>query len=200
MLFRSSSCGDSLVFVAHAALTRTLDDGTTQQETAYSQGERIVEKGSWAMFSDFIIACEPEPPIVASCETAFALGDTTFIDLGLTVKRWGWQVGPINPGTTLETEIYAGAGQNNLSNGTIVGYLSISYDGLVATVEFNMLPGFVMQETHLYVGEADIDTIAPGQYGNIHVLDFATFDRYVIDGFSDGAINIVAHAVSCSLL
>src|SRR5690606_34969211 len=57
---------------------------------------------------------------VKGCETAFAFGEKTFIDLGVTKSRWGWQMGPLNKGT-YEAPLFAGAGQNDVTKGTKVG-------------------------------------------------------------------------------
>ena len=88
--------------------------------------------------------------------------------------------------------------QNDLSKGLEVGTLAISYDGHRAEIEYQMFDGSTMDETHLYVGTTDIDTVAPGQFGNTHDLDAAASDHFVIDGFRGEPIFVVAHAVVCS--
>lgn len=195
----SPACGTDMVLAAHASVESNSEDGGGQQETAWSEGDRILEKGNWATYSNYTITCDggtggPKK----SCETAFAVGDTTFIDLGLTNGRWGWEITNVLPGN-YEYPIYAGAGQNDLTKGTHVGNLNVSYDGSAVIVTYSMFPGFVMEETHLYVGTSHITTISPGQYGNIHELDDSGSDTYTINGFSGEPVFIVAHAVSCSI-
>jgi len=192
-------CNTDLFIAAHASVQRTLDGGSIQQETAWSEGDPIVEKGNWGTFSTFTIPCEPEPPTSGSCETAFAKGDTTFIDLGLTQSRWGWEITEVAPGS-YSYPIYAGAGQNDITKGTLVGHLSVEYDGSSVTVTYNMLSGFVLEETHLFVGTTHTTTIAPGQYGNLHDLSAASSDSFTLSGFSGQPLFIVAHAVSCEAL
>jgi len=192
-------CGDQIFFTAHASVQKLIGDGTYQEETAWAEGERFVERGNWAMFSDYIISCDPvEPPTIGKCDTAFAFGDTTFIDLGLTNSRWGWEISSLLPGD-YSFPIFAGAGQNDINKGVLVGYLVVNYDGSQLAVHYDLLVGFVLDETHLYVGAEHTTTIAPGQYGNIHDLDYSSDDYYTLDGFSGEPLYIVAHAVTCPI-
>ncbi len=151
--------------------------------------------------------CNPPPPL-GGCETAFADGDELgqcFLGLnGFKFKNWGWTNGPIGvTSSTLEWDIWAGAGQCDHSKGILVGTLFVDYDGSIATVTYNMDTGYVLDETHLYIGSTIVPyksngkpTIAPGQYGNQHSLGGAASDTYTIDGLS-GDIYIIAHAVVC---
>lgn len=139
------------------------------------------------------------------CETGYAYGGdlaTPFTEL-LGHGPWGWSNGPLSPGT-YTWDIYAGAGQNDLSKGTLVGTLTVVYDGDAVTVTYNMDEGFTMKETHLYVDTEPLpikpngeSTTAPGQYGNTHNLDDATTDSYEVNGFSEADIYVVAHTVVC---
>ncbi|UCC84253.1 MAG: hypothetical protein JSW46_04810 [Gemmatimonadota bacterium] len=196
-------CDRSFYLAAHAALRKDNGGGGYQTETGWGDGKRIVERGSWATYFAITLTCDNEPPEPKDCETAFAFGDQTLIDVlaaqGVNTNRWGWQI-TVNTGENLSTPIYAGAGQNDISKGTYVGDLSYSYDGTLLNVSFDMAAGFTMDETHLYAGNSDTDTAAPGQYGNLNEdLGDATSDSYSLtildDG--DGKIYIVAHAVVC---
>jgi hypothetical protein len=193
--------------VAHAAVKKQRADGSFQTETGYGEGTRLVRKGNWATWFSSILTCVEDEPVVATCETAFAYGEdlaSCFIDSGIvSTNRWGWFNGPIGPGT-YSFEIHAGAGQCDLDKGTLVGSLNVSYDGSTADVAYTMLPGFTMDETHLYVGSEPLPrqggsyTVAPGQYGNVRTLSAATSDSYRVSGL-DGNIYVVAHAVACSV-
>jgi hypothetical protein len=138
--------------------------------------------------------CEEE----SSCggETAFAFGNKTFIELGLTTGRWGWQL-TVPVGADGTTPIYAGAGQNDIAKATRVGDLRYSYDGKVLSLNIE-LSGWTMSVTQIYAGNKDVPTIAPGKYGHIHEgLDGATSGSYRIeieDEDGDGEIRIVVHA------
>lgn len=134
----------------------------------------------------------------SGCETAFALGNNTFVDLELTRNRWGWA----NEFTDVEDgsytfEIWAGAGQNDLSKGTLVGTLTVEVSGPDITVTYDMNPGFTMSETHLYLGDDTPTTIAPGQYGNIHNLNSEASDSFTVSYSGDGDFWLIAHAVVC---
>ncbi|MCD4683547.1 MAG: hypothetical protein K8R86_09720 [Bacteroidales bacterium] len=142
-----------------------------------------------------------------TCETAFAWGDeyaTCFIDIPyLNGNRWGWTNGPLSSGI-YDFELWAGAGQCDLSKGTLVGTLNIDYDGSIATVTYSMDAGFTLNETHLYIGDEPVPqknngqyTVAPGQYPYKHDdLNGANSDTYVVDGLS-GDIYVIGHAVAC---
>ncbi len=141
------------------------------------------------------------------CGTGYAYGDeyaTPFTEI-IEHAPWGWTNGPLPPGE-YEFDIYAGAGGNDLNTGTLVGMLTVNYDGSTAIVTYDMDEGNTMDATHLYVGTDELPlnkkgnpTVAPGQYGNTHDdLDGATTDSYTITGLS-GSIHVVAHAVVCWL-
>ena len=193
-------CDNTLVVAAHAVVSRELDgDAGVQEETAWGSGTEQNDDRNWAMYFTVSFSCEPETdggPVVGTCETAFAVGETTFIELELTDSRWGWQLGPYAPGS-YEAPIYAAAGQNDLSKGTHVGTLFVNYDGTTVTVSYDLFPGFKFDETHLYLDVVVADTIAPGQYGNQHDLSGEQSDQYVIGGFNGEPVYIVAHAVVC---
>jgi len=102
-------------------------------------------------------------------------------------------------------DIYAAAGQCDLTAGTLVGTLLVDYSPVAgyAWVTFYMNPPYTMDENHLYVGNEILPrdangeyTVAPGQYPYIHEdLDGATTDTYMI--WVSGNIYVVAHAVVC---
>ncbi len=198
----------TLFAVAHAALYRVLEDGTVQTETGFADGTRLVDRGSWATYFTWNLTCEEDPvgpgPGGLSCETAFAMGNeaTCFIGEPYGFHRWGWTNGPLGIGS-YEFEIYAGAGQCDLSKGELVGTLFVEYDGSMATIQYTTFPMFFMEETHLYIGNEPLArnglgeyTVAPGQYPYQHDLTLDTMDEYVVTGLS-GDIYIVAHAVTC---
>lgn len=206
---------DKNYFVAaHAALRKSDGSGGYQTETAWADGDRFVERGMWGTFFTSTLTCEcssggPTP----TCETAFAYGGnyaSCFLDLDLDndgiddFNRWGWTTGPLQAGT-YAFDIYTGAGQCDLSKGTLVGTLTVVYDGSKADITYTMNSGFTMDETHLYVGNEilarDVNgdyTVAPGQYPFINdELKGVTQYTCIVNNLS-GDIYIVAHAVVCS--
>jgi len=193
------ACSQELSIVVHGDVLTTAGDATSG-ETAFA-GNTPGDGPRWWYLMDYTtVCCEdiPEEP-TTRCETAFAFGNTCFIDLGF--NRWGWTNGPLSPGV-FTYDIYAGAGQCDTSKGALVGTLTLTYDGANAQVTFSMNPGYTMSETHLYIGNENLPTkngtptVAPGLYGNIHDLNNATSDTFTITGLS-GDIYIVAHAVVC---
>jgi hypothetical protein len=192
-------CDNTLVVAAHAVVSRDLGgDAGVQEETAWGDGTQMRDDRNWASYFTVKFHCDPETdggPVASACETAFAVGDSTFIELGLTNSRWGWQLGPLDPGS-YETEIYAGAGQNDLSKGTHVGTLFVDYDGTVVTVSYELFPEFELDETHLYLDVVSSNTIAPGQYG-YQAGASGQDEQYVVSGFNGESVYIIAHAVVC---
>lgn len=190
----STICGSTLYFAAHASVYKYNTDGSIDSQTGWGEGPRITDKGNWATYFAVTFNCTTtQNP--GNCETAFGYGDLTFIDAGLTNSRWGWIYTVDAPGT-YTTPIYAGAGQNNISNGTHAGDLTISYDGYTLIVSYTIFSGYVMSETQLYASTTFPTTIAPGQFGWQHTLSNATSDTYSIT-LSGTPVYIIAHAVVC---
>jgi hypothetical protein len=63
--------------------------------------------------------------------------------------------------------MYAGAGLNYVSKGTLVGKVRITISGSNVSVTYTTGPGFSMAGLHIYAGDTKPMTIAPGQYGYI---------------------------------
>ena len=135
-----------------------------------------------------VTGCSTDVEVIG---TAFAYsGDpnTSFSALGLAT-RWGWTINFGGPGTKTY-DVYVGAGRNILSNGMKVGTVTIAYTGTVVTATYNLLPGYSVEEQHLYAGSLMAPkkvngkqsswTVAPGQY-TVNV--------------SGGSIWVIAHSV-----
>ena len=181
-------------------------------ETAWGNGNRITSRGSWANYTTIYITCEEvEEEVEVDCETAFAYSSTygscfsSFSDLIPNSNRWGWSNGPLSPGN-YTFDLYAGAGQCNLSNGTLVGNLTVNYNGSTALVRYNIVGTnpvtnmpYTLDEAHLYVGNDVLPsfnggyTVAPGQYP---ITNLSANGEYTINNLS-GNIYVVAHAVVC---
>ena len=139
-------------------------------------------------------------------ETAYAFGDdgvtaNCFLNIpGITSNNWGWTNGAI-PNGTYNWPLYAGAGQCNLANGTMVGTLNVVYSGSVATVTYSSLnAGIKLNTTQLWVGNTMLPLkkgkfiTAPGQFPYKHEnLGGVTTDTFTITGLS-GNIYVAAHA------
>lgn len=144
----------------------------------------IVETGQYA---SAILKINIEEPIY---DSAWAKGDPN-VPFCEYFSNWGW-TNPITPGT-YEWPLWAGAAQCDTSNGTLVGSVTVVYDGDgYVTVTYNVEAHITLESTHVYAGydmfpqqrrgRSTADTVAPGQYYN--------------DGPFDGSqIYVIAHAV-----
>ena len=142
------------------------------------------------------------PLVPPEGETAYAYGGpgiaTCFLSLGF--HNWGWTNGPLGPGY-YEFDIYAGAAKCDITKGTLVGTLTVDYDGSTATVTYTTDAGWAMDYTQLYVGSELLPrnakgdyTTSPGQYPSIHyTVGGTTSDTHTVTGLS-GDIYVVAHA------
>jgi hypothetical protein len=190
--FATSLCDQTFLVAAHASLRKDNGSGGSQTETGWAYGTRMVPRGNWATYFNFVFSCDDTG---VECETAFAFGDKELWDITDT-NRWGWQI-TVNLEDDITTEIYAGAGQNDTTKGTHVGNLHISYVSGSLTVEYEMFEDFTMTEYHLYVGSKDTTTASPGEFpytnDNLGGITSESFDILI----SGQKIYIVAHAVVC---
>jgi hypothetical protein len=193
-----TSCPYAFYAAAHAVVQQKYGSTVVQTETAWGKGERMVSRGSWAMYSNVYIDCPGGGGAGGSitCETAYALGDKT-LNSFLSTQRWGWQI--TFDGAFGTYAIYAGAGQNNINNGTLVGYLTVVRVGDYVNVSYDMLNGYGLNETHLYVGSSYVTTVANGLYPYTDdSLNFASSHGYTAYA-GQGTVYIVAHAVACGV-
>ena len=212
-----ASCSSSLHVYVHADVYSDFENtpdtawgGDTCQESQDSGAKRWVCSGIYQA-----VCCETTPDEESgSSETAFAKGGWVFTTdaksnpeslptLALSRNRWGWAINLTAAGN-YSYDIWAAAGLNDTSNGTLVGKLAVSWDGSIATVTYTLNAGFTMATAHIYADDAKPTTIAPGQFGNI--IDFApkasTYsDSYSVsisdnadDNANEDGIWIIAHA------
>jgi hypothetical protein len=202
-------CDLLLYAAAHAVVRKDNGDGTYQTETGWGDGTRMVTRGNWATYFTVLLTCEPGGGGGGRTgETAFAADcgdyDNCFLDIpdedGSSFNRWGWSNGPLGAGTYY-FDIYAGAGQCDRSKGTLVGLLTVDFDGSTAVVTYNTCGEYTMDEVHLYVGNEilarDVNneyTVAPGQYPYIDDDIDTNSYTFTVDGLA-GDIYVVAHAV-----
>jgi hypothetical protein len=148
---------------------------------------------------------------IDQCETAFARSSdehvrTCFIDLAnVNGNRWGWtNVFPSNNGT-YQMDVYAAAGQCDISKGALVGNVEVIYTDGSIEVTITTLPGYKMTVAQLHVGSQILPTLgngfttAPGQYPYKDMVD-GDFTTYTFkDIFAGGAdsFNVVLHADVC---
>jgi|GEM_PF-4687343 len=119
-------------------------------------------------------------------------------------NAWGW-TNFINESGIYVFELWAGAGQNDLNNGVYVGTLIVDVNEesdttFNATVNYHLNPGYVLEESHLWVGETKLPvvqrgrntffTAAPGQ--------FPYSDGVTVSGLSEDGFYVAAHGVVTS--
>jgi hypothetical protein len=145
-------------------------------------------------------------------ETAWAYSDIEHaIPINSLVKKanWGWTNGPLAQGR-YEWDIYAGAAQNDISKGMLVGKLIVNYTGECVTVEYDLDEGYYLGEIHLYVGndklpsklvgKKSVLTADPGQFPISEYIGFVPGDTMETSWISQcipvsGEIYVAAHAV-----
>ncbi len=149
-----------------------------------------------------------EGPLEAFGETAFAYGGayaTCFRCMDFDgdgkgdFKNWGWSNGPLAVDPVYTFDIYAGAAKCDINKGTLVGTLTVDYDGSTATVTYMMNEGWTMGFAQLYVGSEPLPrnsldeyTTSPGQFPLIEYVEGPTH-TFTVPGLS-GDIYVVAHA------
>ena len=170
---------DREIYVAaHAVVSRC-----GQCEHAWADGDRFTRRGRWGRryTANFECVCDGPPPVVNTCETAYAFSDgatfgqepdsTCFLDIDTNgdnildendFNAWGWTIKI--PHTDVDgfytLPIYARAEDCDTSVGIEVGILDIVYSvpNDVSTqpvqvfVTYDMNPGYQMDEIHFYQG------------------------------------------------
>jgi hypothetical protein len=167
-----------IYIAAHAVVSRC-----GRCETAWADGDRFTRRRMWGMryTASFECVCDGPPPVVTTCETAYAFSDgatfgqepdsTCFLDIDTNgdnildendFNAWGWTIKI--PHTDVDgfytLPIYARAEDCDTSVGIEVGILDIVYSvpNDVSTqpvqvfVTYDMNPGFQMDEIHFYQG------------------------------------------------
>jgi hypothetical protein len=166
-------CGDKLYFLAHAWMKYNDQSGQAWGgDLSFYAKDVLIHYGKYQTG-----CCEtPPPPPTEQLGTAFAKGGWVFTtdsksnpeslpSLKLTKNRWGWAINLKQAGSTTY-DVWVGAGLNYTSKGKKVGTVTIDFNGSQATITYNYLPGYGMEEAHIYAGDGKPTTLAPGQYGN----------------------------------
>ncbi|WP_428261347.1 hypothetical protein [Haliangium sp.] len=213
-----TACEPVTFFVAaHADMLRDRDgDGEYEISTsAWGAGKRFGRRGNRATYFSGKLECSGESgadPVEKNCETAFAFGgDDATCFLGIDddgdgkgdFRRWGWTNGPLGSGTFV-WDVYAGAGQCDLSKGTVVGALVVVSDGDLMTVSLELDAPYTMEDAQLYVGNELLPrdcrgdfTVAPGQYPQVVEFDGDSTNYTFAPVPVSGQVHVVAHATVC---
>jgi hypothetical protein len=146
-----------------------------------------------------LIQFEYVAPPVEVCETAYAYGGsiaTCFLDITpRSANNWGW-TNLISPGYTGQWPLYAGAGQCDISKGTLVGHVDVSYIGGTITIDYVLDTGYNLNEKHVWIGTTllplknGIYQNAPGKF------NYNNLDPVVVTG-QTGNKYVAVHAGVC---
>lgn len=199
-------CGSNIYVVAHAEVSLN-----GKNETAYAGSIPGTGTNRWYYYDSYTVACCEVAPVVLveKLGTAFAKGNYVFTtdkksnpenlpSLKLTNNRWGWAINLKTAGSGTY-ELWAGAGLNYTSKGKLVGFVKVNFTGTSVILNYTILPGYSVEESHIYAGDLKPVTLAPGQYGNTYyfnpfVSEFtASID--VTDTNGDG-VWLIVHAVA----
>jgi hypothetical protein len=148
-------------------LSETFECSTNIED--YTNGSYSFTVVNWAYLNGTINLSD-SASVTVDCtlqveyETAYAFGEndnaTCFSEYG--ENRWGWVMGPIEPGE-YTWPVYAGAGGCDPNDGTYVGDVTVIYDGTDVFVEWDLVSPNVLDAEHIYAGINPPDNFAPGQ-------------------------------------
>ncbi|WP_298239467.1 T9SS type A sorting domain-containing protein, partial [uncultured Algibacter sp.] len=150
-----------------------------------------------------------------NCETMFARnGDDALCFLkdndgngSGDFNRWGW-TNLISQGTNYTMDLHAGAAHCNATEANKVGTATVNYsDNGEITVQYELDPGYAMNEAHVYVGcklypekggKKGGYTVAPGQYNYNPNSGLDYLDDFTVGPiYAQGDVYIIIHGVVC---
>lgn len=139
------------------------------------------------LYFAYCFECEQDEPGDV-CESAYMYGSalTTHYNQKPTNQNWGWYYYydiNVEGASSDPIRFYAAAGQNIISKGTPVGYITVNSDGSVDVV---MDPGYSYSSLHVFVAdELPSKRPAPGLFKDYYELN------------PDGKFYIIVHAEVC---
>ena len=139
------------------------------------------------------------PYETGGCETAFRFGSISFInDIGFNSNRWGWAEQYAGETGTSTQTLWAGAGQEDTSNGYAAGTVTVTWNADEVRFVVDLAEGVTINEVHIFFNEDVLPSkSAPGQYG---FTDNSPSDgkEYVFDRMeTDGDFYVIFHAKVC---
>lgn len=188
-----------LYIAAHSSMKNIVNGTVVRTETGWAGDIKFPGK-NWATYFNYCLrTCTNEdPPGETTCDTAYMFGNNTFNGLGLS-EKWGWVTSYNNVVNGSYTyNLYAGAGQNDITKGYLAGTVTVNIQGSNVSVTINAThAGTVFTETHVYLSDTAPTTAAPGQFGNQHALNNTTSDTYNLTYSGDGSFWLIVHAGVC---
>ena len=183
---RSEITVDCPMIVAFAGIT----NGTTHQ---YVSAKSLL-KGMGYWFNYCMQACNHE--------TAYARGlgggnAFCFYDAPLNLKNWGWTNVLVPTTGEFSWPIYYGNPSCVGIESHLVGHFTGTYDGTTLHVMYDLLPGYTLEETHLWVNadymykQKGKYVASPGKYTYNNVFEEGVYKDFP----ATGTIYVAAHAV-----
>jgi len=125
--------------------------------------------------------------------SAFAYGEISFIDAGLSETQWGWISKYQKKDDTLSFPIYMHDDSYESGDGIYVGDFYVYYfkDKLVA--DYFVRKGFAFMQTNLYASHSRPRTCDPEFFGQQHNLMRKTTDRHSVN-ITQLPVFIIGHA------
>ncbi|MFD1096224.1 T9SS type A sorting domain-containing protein, partial [Salegentibacter chungangensis] len=155
-----------------------------------------------------VVTIVREIELVGNCETIFGYdpdAGTCFSEYDF--NRWGWTNHLTSEGS-YTLDLYAGAGQCDISKGAFTGTATVNYQDGYVTVEYNLSDNYVLNEAHVYIGCDPVptmkngkETVAPGQYPFNPDLGGGVRNYTVgpVEVTGDD-VYVIVHGVACEVL
>lgn len=94
-----------------------------------------------------------------------------YLNNSWTLGVWYYTNTQVTSVTTQEFPIYADAGLNYTSHGTLVGTAYVTYDGDKAKIKYDLLPEFLMEAVYIYADDAAVSSLSSIPFGFSQVFD-----------------------------
>lgn len=201
----SSSLGETIEFSIIVSANRSVNDAYILSVSGEEVSQELVAFAdnniNVSAKTDILIT--PTPPVqLEGVQTAWAYGGDHAIAFNgiANGNNWGWTNGPLTEGS-YEFDLYAGAGQNDLDKGTLVGKLNVEYHNGKVSAGYTMLPGYEMKEAHLFIGNDYLPKNgknykhSPGKFPYEGKFETAVTSHEFGEYSITGDIYIAAHAV-----
>ena len=212
------TCGNNLIFVAHAEVGR---------ESAFGGTTQIPGSNRWAYYLKHTLSCcddggedDDHPDPGPGLQVAYAKGNWVFVadgcnavnpeclpGLGIANTRWGWAIN-VNRTIGAFYDIWASADGNDIDNGLKIGRLTLEYttwqiNGVptaIGSIILQLNDGWVMQSLNLYTGDLAPQSSTPEDYGKTvsfpngsfsysHSINFVNYDE------ANDGVWFIAHAI-----
>jgi hypothetical protein len=153
-------------------------------EGAWGNGDRIIQRGNWAMWFNITLSKDPEqiPSERESFKTFAYNSDVSipFSNYGFNENgQWGWT-------NTISTGITSFQLKNKKLE--VTGSVTVNYNGSSATVSYSLNEAYSLDEVYFYVGSAPLPqknnegyTVATGQFPVLEPANGKTYFKTIND-------------------